>query len=161
MGTYAWNILYSKILPLKIPLPAPPTGCPGRAQSGRTLEFGYGPCRILELILTLNTFDEFYGKFYNQLTGTAMGTNVAPSYTGKLCHSLGIAVAWATWCRGGICQSGERRMSGPFVHRGSWISNKGLDNTTQGNYSPVGSAIVAIAIVGRGGWAGLSSTVAI
>ena len=33
--------------------------------------------------------------------------------------------------------------------------------TTQGNYATVGSAIVAIAIVGRGGWAGLSSTVAI
>ena len=32
---------------------------------------------------------------------------------------------------------------------------------TQGNYAIVGSAIVAIAIVGRGGWAGLSSTVAI
>ena len=32
---------------------------------------------------------------------------------------------------------------------------------TQGNYATVGSAIVAIAIVGRGGWAGLSSTVAI
>ena len=32
---------------------------------------------------------------------------------------------------------------------------------TQGNYATVGSAIVAIATVGRGGWAGLSSTVAI
>ena len=32
---------------------------------------------------------------------------------------------------------------------------------TQGNYATVGSAVVAIAIVGRGGWAGLSSTVAI
>ena len=32
---------------------------------------------------------------------------------------------------------------------------------TQWNYTTVGSAIVAIAIVGRGGWAGLSSTVAI
>ena len=28
---------------LKIPLPAPPTGRPGHAQSGRTTEFGYGP----------------------------------------------------------------------------------------------------------------------
>ena len=34
-------------------------------------------------------------------------------------------------------------------------------DTTQGNYATVGSAIVAIAIVGRGGWAGLLSTVAI
>ena len=32
---------------------------------------------------------------------------------------------------------------------------------TQGNYATVGSAIVAIAIVGRGGWADFSSTVAI
>ena len=36
-----------------------------------------------------------------------------------------------------------------------------LEGYTQGNYATVGSAIVAIAIVGRGGWAGLSSTVAI
>ena len=32
---------------------------------------------------------------------------------------------------------------------------------TQGNYASVGSSIVAIAIDGRGGWVGLSSTVAI
>jgi hypothetical protein len=35
--------------------------------------------RLLELILTLNAF-EFDSEFYCQLTGTAMGTNVAPSY---------------------------------------------------------------------------------
>ena len=34
-------------------------------------------------------------------------------------------------------------------------------SASQGNYATVGSAIVAIAIVERGGWAGLSSTVAI
>ena len=27
----------------KIPRPAPPTSHPGPSQSGRTLEFGYGP----------------------------------------------------------------------------------------------------------------------
>ena len=43
MSTNAWDILYSKILPAKIPRPAPSTGRPGRAQSGRTPEFGYGP----------------------------------------------------------------------------------------------------------------------
>ena len=37
----------------------------------------------------------------------------------------------------------------------------GINWSTQGNYATVGSAKVAIAIVGRGGWAGLSSTVAI
>ena len=41
MGTYAWNILYSKTLPAKIPPLALPSGRPGRAQSGRTPEFGY------------------------------------------------------------------------------------------------------------------------
>ena len=41
MGTYEWNTPYLKILPLKIPSPAPPTGPHGSAQSGRTPEFGY------------------------------------------------------------------------------------------------------------------------
>ena len=43
------------------------------------------------------------------------------------------------------------------------VSGSKNNNTEriQGNYATVGSAIVAIAIVGRGGWAGLSSTVAI
>ena len=39
MGTYAWNILYSKILPAK----SHTWRHPGRAQSGRTPEFGYKP----------------------------------------------------------------------------------------------------------------------
>ena len=39
MGTYAWNIFYSKILPAK----SRARRRPGRAQSGRTPEFGYGP----------------------------------------------------------------------------------------------------------------------
>ena len=40
------------------------------------------------------------------------------------------------------------------------LSMLALDLDTQGNYATMGSAIVAIAIVGSG-WAGLSSTVAI
>ena len=36
---------------LKILRPVPPTGRPGRAQSGRTPEFGYGP--LSDLLLNL------------------------------------------------------------------------------------------------------------
>ena len=44
MGTYAWNILCSKILPAKsCAQRRRPPARPGRAQSGRTPEFGYGP----------------------------------------------------------------------------------------------------------------------
>ena len=41
MGTYAWNITLFQDFARKIPRPALPTGRPGRAQSGRTPEFGY------------------------------------------------------------------------------------------------------------------------
>ena len=41
------------------------------------------------------------------------------------------------------------------------LSSYDFQGYTQKNYATVGSAIVAIAIVGRGGWAGLSSTVVI
>ena len=41
----------------KIPSPAPPTGRPGHAQSGRTLEFGYRPlhtvCFIIQYIINI------------------------------------------------------------------------------------------------------------
>ena len=38
---------------------------------------------LLELVLTNNHF-EFNGEFYHQLSGTAMGTKLAPSYA-NLC----------------------------------------------------------------------------
>ena len=47
------------------------------------------------------------------------------------------------------------------IHAQPLYSIQSIHALTQGNYATVGSAIVAIAIVGRGGWAGLSSTVAI
>ena len=48
-----------------------------------------------------------------------------------------------------------------FVFFFTWWEVHYMYSFTQGNYATVGSAIVAIAIVGTGGWAGLSSTVAI
>ena len=44
-----------------------------------TLPYNSYIVELLELVLTNNHF-EFNGEFYHQLSGTAMGTKLAPSY---------------------------------------------------------------------------------
>ena len=74
MGTCAWNMLIPKFRS-QIPRPAPPTGRPGRAQSGRTQEFGYEPFKsalkqqqqqqLQTVKIGLNVLVDYEEKFLN------------------------------------------------------------------------------------------------
>ena len=53
----------------KIPLPAPPSGRPGRTQSGRTPEFSYGPLLKMARCAFLHTnIYEMHLTLWNALT---------------------------------------------------------------------------------------------